>query len=292
MKRFVLILTLSLFVSVVRAGDTWLIDTHPATAEPEHFIVKKLNNTNQSARVWHSTTWKEFQETHVPQKPLVIVIHGNWMSVGKTMNYGIIFDRLTEKFEKFGEYRLLIWSWPAERIACGIRKDALIKARRADDQAQDLVTLLQTLKPNSKVSLIGFSFGARLVCNTLQILANSDNIHNNLSIRSILLAGALDCGALTPNGHYGQALSVTEKMLIHVNPDDQTLCFYPLLFRVGSSQAIGKKGVALNGISEETRRKIKSVNVARQLGTEHAFIPSFRTLILYEKDFRQYALFE
>jgi pimeloyl-ACP methyl ester carboxylesterase len=278
-----------MFVSIVRAGDTWFIDTRPATAEPEHFIVKKLDNTNQSAPVWRSATLEEFQETHVPQKPLVIVVHGNWMSPGKTMNYGTVFDRFSEKF---GDFRLLLWGWHSERIPCGIRKDTLIKARRADDQASSLVSFLQTLKPNSHVSLIGFSFGARLVCNTLQILADTQEIHNELSIRSILLAGALDCGSLTPNGHYGQALSVTEKMLIHVNPDDEALCFYPLLVRIGGPQAIGKKGVFMNGLSENSRQKIKSVNVARQLGQDHAFTASFRTLIMYDKDFRQYALFE
>jgi pimeloyl-ACP methyl ester carboxylesterase len=295
MKRFVLILILSMFVSIVRAGDTWFIDTRSATtvtAEPAPLTVKKLDNTTQSAPVWRSATLDEFQETHVSQKPLVIVIHGNWMSSGKTMSYGTVFDRLAEKFEKFGDYRLLLWGWSSERTSCGIRKDAAIKARRADDQAKNLAAFLQTLKPDSKVSLIGFSFGARLVCNTLQILANTQERRNDLSIRSILLAGALDCGSLTPNGHYSQALSVTDKMLIHVNPDDEALCFYPLLVRIGGSQAIGKKGVSLNGLTEATRQKIKSVNVARQLGTEHAFTASFRTLIIYEKDFRQYALFE
>ncbi|MDR2438652.1 MAG: alpha/beta hydrolase [Planctomycetaceae bacterium] len=283
---------MSIFVSGVRAGDTWFIDTRSATTELEHLTVKKLDNKNQSVQVWRSAALEEFQETHVPQKPLVIVIHGNWTSSANALSYGKIFDRFLEKNEKSENYRFLIWSWPSERILCGIRKDILTKARRADEQADYLVSFLQKLKPNSKVSLIGFSFGAGLVCNTLQLLADTKEIHNKLSIRSILLAGALDSGALTPNGRYGQALSVTEKMLIHVNPDDAALCFYPLLGRLGGSQAIGKKGALVNGLSKKTQQKIKSVNVAPQLGTEHAFVTSFQTLITYEKDFRQYALFE
>ncbi|MDR2755812.1 MAG: alpha/beta hydrolase [Planctomycetaceae bacterium] len=293
MQRFILIVILNMFVFGVRAGDTWFMDTRSATTEePEHLTVKKLDNNNQSVPVWRSATLEEFQETHVSQKPLVIVIHGNWMSSGNALSYGKIFDHFLEKIEQSQEFRLLIWSWPSERILCGIRKDVLTKACRADEQAEYLVSFLQKLKQNSKVSLIGFSFGARLVCNTLQILSDTKEIDNRLSIRSILLAGALDCGSLTPKGRYGQALSVTEKMLIHVNPDDETLCFYPLLVRIGGPQAIGKKGVLMSGLSEEARRKIKSVNVARQLGTEHAFITSFQTLTTYEKDFRQYALFE
>ncbi|MDR3196879.1 MAG: alpha/beta hydrolase [Planctomycetaceae bacterium] len=292
MQRFILILILSAFVFRVQAGDTWFIDTRSTTTGLEHLTVKKLDNGNPSVRVWCSATLGEFLETHIPQKPLVIVIHGNWMSSGKALSYGNSFDRFLDKIEKSGEHRLLIWSWSSERILCGIRKDVLIKASRANEQADYLVSFLQRLKPDSKVSLVGFSFGARLVCNTLQMLADAKEQSNKLSIRSILLAGALDCGSLLPDGRYGRALSVTEKMLIHVNPDDEALCFYPLLVRVGGPQAVGKKGVLVNGLSEESQQKIKSVNVARQLGTEHAFLASFRTLVAYEKDFRQYALFE
>jgi pimeloyl-ACP methyl ester carboxylesterase len=297
MQRFFLILILSIFtctftlVSVAKAGDTWFVDTRSATTELESLAVKKLDNKNQSATVWRSASLDELLETQIPQKPLVIVVHGNWTTSVEARKYGIAFDRL---LEKFGEHRLLIWSWKSDQILCGIRirKDVLIKAQRADDQAAHLSAFLQKLKPNSKVSLVGFSFGAKLVCNTLQTLANTKELGNELSIRSVLLAGALDCASLTPNGQYHQALSVIEKMLIHVNPDDETLCFYPLLVRIGGPQAIGKKGAALNGLSEEFRQKIKSVNVARQLGTEHAFNASFQNFIRCENDFRRYALFE
>jgi esterase/lipase superfamily enzyme len=297
MKRFSLILILSVFtftftlVSVSQAGDTWFVDTRSLTTGLEHLTVKKLDNGKQSAPVWHSASLEELLETHIPQKPLLIVIHGNWTTSNEAQKYAIVIDRL---LEQFGEHRLLLWSWPSDQILCGIRvrKDVLIKAQRADNQAIPLVAFLQKLKPNSNVSLIGFSFGAKLVCNTLQTLADTKELHNELSIRSVLLAGALDSGSLTPNGQYHQALSVTEKMLIHVNPDDETLCLYPLLVRIGGPQAIGKKGASLNGLSEEFRQKIKSVNVAHQLGTEHAFITSFQNFIRYKKDFKQYALFE
>ncbi|MDR2116221.1 MAG: alpha/beta hydrolase [Planctomycetaceae bacterium] len=295
MQRFILTLILNIILNVfvlsVHAGDTWFINTQ-STTKPEQFTVKKLNNNSQPSQVWHPATFEEFQETHNPQKPLLIVVHGNWMSAGKAQNYGYTFDRLLEKIENPNKYRLLIWSWSSERTFCGIRKDVLAKAQRADNQANHLLAFLQKLKPNSNVSLIGFSFGARLVCNTLQILADTKELNNKLSIRSILLAGALDCGSLNPNGCYNQALSVTEKMLIHVNPNDEALCFYPLLVRIGGPQAIGKKGASLNGLPKEIRQKIKSVNVAQQLGTQHTFITSFQTLIAHEKDFRQFALFE
>ncbi|MDR0609618.1 MAG: alpha/beta hydrolase [Planctomycetaceae bacterium] len=301
MQRFFLILIWSTltftftltFVAASKAGDTWFADTRSTTTGLEHLTVKKLDNDNgnQSAPVWRSASLDELLETQIPQKPLIIVIHGNWMTSAEAQKHGIAFDHL---LEKFSEHQLLIWSWQSEKISCGIRlrKDALTKAQRADDQATHLVAFLQKLKPNSKVALIGFSFGTKLVCNTLQTLADTKESGNELLIRSVLLAGAADCGSLTPNGQYRQSLSVTEKMLIHVNPDDKTLCFYPLLVRIGGPQAIGKKGASLNGLSEESRQKIKSVNVARQLGTEHAFTASFQSFVRCKKDFQQYALFE
>jgi esterase/lipase superfamily enzyme len=302
-----IVLVLIIFVtdSTVRAGDVWLVDTRTTSVTSDtisELTLEKLVEKRENTKQWVTATMSEFLETHDPNKPTLFVIHGNWTSSGEARTLGITIDRLMKKFE---DYRLVIWTWPSERINCGIRKDAQIKARRADAQAKFLVRFLQNLKPDSKISLAGFSFGTRLVCKTLQLLATSEteenigkdksgqkNITETLKIRSILLAGALDGGSLFSGKQYDRALSVTEKMLIHVNPNDKTLCFYPLLVGIGGPQAVGREGLAVTKLPREFQQKVKPVNVSRFLGSEHSFLASFRGLIAMEKDFLYYALFE
>jgi pimeloyl-ACP methyl ester carboxylesterase len=290
-KKFIALIGLVFILSSeVEAGDVWFIDTRPAELTVKK-LSEKLGETNSSQKQWIPATMAEFQSTHNPEKPLLILIHGNWTTSAKAKSHGILIDRLMKQFD---HCRVLVWTWNSDRIYCKIRKDALIKAQRAEIQAKQLTQFLQELKPNSKISLVGFSFGAKLVCETLQLLATSqeEGTNSDLQIRSVLLAGALDRNSLMPGKQYGQALNVTEKMLIHINPDDETLCYYPLLAGIRGPQAVGKEGALLTGISKENQQKIKMVNVQPRLGSEHAFLTSFRSFLANKKEFRFYALFE
>ncbi|MDR0871176.1 MAG: alpha/beta hydrolase [Planctomycetaceae bacterium] len=208
-------------------------------------------------------------QTHQPEKPLLILVHGNEMSYSESKHYGKIAAGLVDKT---GEHRLVIWSWAAEKVLCGIKKDALLKIRRADAQGPVLASFLQKLKPESKAVLGGFSLGANVVCGALQNLPDK----TSLRIRTVLLAAAIDSGSLSVQGKYSGAVSKTEKFLIYVNPDDWVLRFYPLLKGCRGPEAVGKAGVSLYGQPAQVRQKVKSVNIQSSLGTEHAFLKSLK----------------
>lgn len=286
-----------------QANDAWFIDTRHATLQGrqegiEHLLVARLNRDNIGRLYWETSDKEQFLQTHDPDIPLVIIIHGNWMKFSEAKAHGIAFRKLSKKL---GEHRLLVWSWPSERTNRGIRQDALLKARRADVQAQFLAAFLKKLRPGSKVSLVGFSFGAKLACETLHLLADTaeypnseeeDKYGHGLKLRTVLLAAAMDQHSLKPGRQYGKALLSTEKMLVHVNRQDSTLKWYPLLVSCHGPRAIGKEGVAMSGFPNEYRNKILSRDLQRLIGHDHGFMASLLGFLAFREDFRQYALFE
>ena len=284
----------------VIADDVWFIDTRSAQVTPDGKIgflsVEKLSSTPDSSKQWMPSSLDEFLRTHDPEKPMVIMIHGNLMPRPEARSHGLAFYRYSRKI---GDHRLVVWCWPSEKQYCRIRPDAQTKAIRADTQGPCLAAFLRefgSAKPNSKVSILGFSYGAKVMCKALDILGreqeSSERGNNALRIRPILLAAAMDRSSLAPRHNYGHALDMVDEMLIHVNRNDKTLRFYPLLFRLHGPQAIGKEGVSLAGVSPENRRKVKSVRVDHLIGEDHGFMKSLFGIIACENDFRHYVLFE
>ncbi|MGL4594700.1 MAG: alpha/beta hydrolase [Thermoguttaceae bacterium] len=268
----------------------------------KHFERLYVNRLSDDGKRWNDGNVDDFFATHDPTIPLVIIIHGNWMKLSDAKVHGIKFHQLAKDR---GDFRLLVWSWPSERELRNIREDAKLKASRADVQARFLAEFLRRLPVQSKVSLIGFSFGAKLASETLQLIAKTaevssedsvlvehGNIGHSLRLRTVLLGAAMDQQSLGIGHQYGLALSATEKMLIHVNNEDKTLCYYPLLVGLRGPQAIGKKGVSLAGMPQNYRNKIKSVNANPVLGNQHGFMFALRGLLAFKNDFRHFALFE
>ncbi len=283
----ILIVPILLFVSAfpLVADDAWFADTRPGAVAFSQFATAPNGSSG-----WVASTDRNFFETFDSQVPLLVVIHGNWMTRTEAKAYGKAFHLLSRNT---GPHRLLIWSWPSEKINCRIRLDAQIKASRADAQSEYLIAFLRSLPVDSKVSLVGFSFGSKLICNTLQHYVEriNEEPEHVLRIRTVLLAAAMDQSSLQPGRKYGDALLATEKMLVHVNRLDSTLRFYPLLYGCGGPEAIGKEGVNRNGLSAESNAKIKSVNVSRIIGKEHGFMNSLTAFLACRNDFMNYALF-
>lgn len=296
-------LWIGLCIGGANATDAWLVDTRGTTFQSEdgdigHLTVNKLDRDSSDRFQWISSTQDDFLSTHDPDIPLVIIIHGNWMKFHEAKSHGIKFHGISRNR---GEHRLLVWSWPSERALRNIRQDALLKARRADVQAKFLAAFLRKLRPGSKVSLIGFSFGSKLACETLQLLADTaeyphseeeGKIGHGLQLRTVLLAAAMDRQSLAPDKQYDRALSSTEKMLIHVNQDDKTLRWYPLLKGCGGPRAVGREGVSTFGLSAEYADRIRSRNVRKLIGRAHGFETSLRAFLACRDDFSHYALFD
>jgi len=307
--RFFAVLTFFLFVIAgltfsASASDLWVVDTRQTDCPPAKSLETldftqlefKCLQENETTYKWETSTAEKFIETFEPEKPLIVIVHGNWMSYREIFPFAYRFKQLAMRNVKDADCRIVFWSWRSDRTNLNVRKDALLKSQRAYTEARILASCLLHLPKNSKVSLAGFSFGAGLICRSLQLLAEYERAGSpsmpQLQLRAVLLAAAMDQSSLLPNRKYGNALGILDSMLIHVNTADDTLCWYPLLVGIGGPKAIGKEGVFTGGLSAQNRSKITSKNVAGVIGHEHGFMDSLRALLAVQGDFRKYCLFE
>ncbi|GHT25939.1 hypothetical protein FACS18942_02250 [Planctomycetales bacterium] len=302
------------------AADLWIVSIRhtdlPDAESPLEIDFTQLDfkqwqenkgQNSTAASEWKDSAAEEFAATHKPEKPLIVIVHGNWMTYSEIFPYASRFKQLAGSYSEnysgnygknYDDCRLVLLSWNSDRTNLPIRKDTLLKGRRADKQARILAACLLHLPENSKVSLVGFSFGAKLICQTLQQLATVEETTGGkvgkpkLRLRAVLLAAAMEQSSLLPDRRYGNALDIAESMLIHINSADETLCWYPLLSGIGGPKALGKEGAFTGGISTENLEKITTKNVAGLIGSGHGFTLSLRALLTVQGDFPQYCLFE
>lgn len=214
-----------------------------------------------------------------PDVPTIVFLHGNWVSNQDAVDEG--WQILGQLREQAGEhpFRLIIWSWPSERVERRLLPDVRLKAGWSDTQAYYLAGLLSELPPQAPVTLIGFSFGARTIGGALELLAGGAVAGLALpeapaarpQIRAMLLGAAMDNDWLLPGRRNGAALSQVEQMLVTCNPADAVLKRYHWLYCGGYAEALGFTGPACPGMLGPEQAKLEVVSVRCSVGREHDF---------------------
>jgi hypothetical protein len=144
-----------------------------------------------------------------------------------------------------------------------------------------LAQWLAELRAGVRVSLIGHSFGPRIITGALHLLAGGQLAGCGLSqgtvaewstgkrnpVRAVLLAAALDYDWLAPGGCHERALSLADQMLVTCNPCDRALRWYPRMSGRGGPPALGSVG--LSGV--ENAKKIELIDVSDEVGRQHDY---------------------
>jgi len=265
---------------VVAAEPLWLISTREApvnsccqgTVGPEAFDYHYCNNDGQ----WTDADLPAFLATNDPAVPTTIFVHGNRTDRQSAAEMGCQIYRRLQCAAEGRPFRLVIWSWPSERMSCGARADARIKACRSDAESFYLANVLDRLPSPSPVALIGYSFGARVVSGALELLAGGtiacqtldSKRDHTLRPRVLLIAAAADSDWLAAGHRYGQALSQVESMLISCNQRDPALRRYRFMESLcHGPTALGFTGAL--GLSEQDRSKVALLDVGREVGRHH-----------------------
>ncbi len=139
-------------------AEFWLVSTREQCGGPSPFAAQlpywRLGSDGQ----WVQADQAAFLAGAKPDTPNVFYFHGNDSSVCDAIAEGWgIYCKLKEQAPG-RPFRLVVWSWPAERIARRIRQDLQIKAARSDFEACYLAAALEPIRPDVPVSLIGYSF--------------------------------------------------------------------------------------------------------------------------------------
>ena len=121
-----------------------------------------------------------------------------------------------------------------------------------------------------RVSLIGYSYGTRVIANALHIRALGGLSDFPLppptdTVRVVMTAAAMSNCSLHPGRRYGCALSQIDKLLVIYNPKDPVLKRYGLVEKGARPQALGYTGLCRPLPGDKERQ----INASGIIGKSH-----------------------
>jgi hypothetical protein len=286
-QRLALILTVLLAGAAVRAADgphnVWLLSTR------ESAPCSRFDNATGAVRYWRlnaDCTWspadaKDFHAGDKLAARTVVFVHGNHTDANEAVEKGWHIYQ-TIRSEAAGKpFRYVIWSWPADRVCRRHRSDAQLKATYVEAESYYFGVWLRGIRPGSQISLVGHSFGPRIITGALHLMAGGElagqklppiaasaqNAAKRTSIRAVLLAAALDADCLAPDGCNGRALSLLDRALITCNGCDRVLKWYSRLYGRGGPEAMGFVGPC--GIDDA--ENVTVMDVSGAVGRTHDY---------------------
>jgi hypothetical protein len=289
MVRFVIAFLLAGFSTSAGANDPlakhqlWLVSTRFASScDPSEAETAKLKFWRCDAdRRWRASRLGEMlQADEAPANTLVYIPENR---VGRDESFRRawhIFASVSRAVPPDQRVRLIVISWPSDRIGRRQRPDAQIKAQRSEVHAFYLAWLLDKMNPDAPVGLFGHSYGPRMITAALHYLGGGsiDGVRlakrahaSRRPVRAALLAAAIDAHGLSRHAEYGKALSQVEHMLIVVTGCDTALRWYPWLWGRGGPQALGYFGLSCDECLGADRAKIVVHDATADVGRSHSW---------------------
>jgi hypothetical protein len=258
-------------------SQVWLINTRSAPlfcssgADTAQLDYWRLGPDNQ----WVHADQQSFLAADDANVPTSFCIHGNRSDLADSIQEGWRLYHVLQSRALNHPVRFVIWSWPAERMASHARQDLQIKASYSDGQSCYVAQLISRIDPRVPVSLVGYSFGARIATGALHMLAGGQVAGQTVlrpnapvqraPMRAVLVAAAEDSHWLMPGQCRGLALSQLDHLLITVNGADPVLKHYPMLYGAHGPEALGYVGPACG----TELAKIEVLNVTCSVGKSH-----------------------
>lgn len=212
--------------------------------------------------------------TPLPPRETWVFVHGNQISPCDAIRRGLrVYRRLRSCACCEGPVRFVIWSWPSERDSCR-PKDAQEKAMRTDVESFLLSKVLAKFARNSPVSVIGYSFGSRIVSGALHLASGgnlrgyctSDAMQAAHPMRVVHIAAASEHDGYQPCcGRYRHALDEVASLTLLNNARDPALNFFWIINK-SRPKAIGADGI--KGFPAHVQ--VKQTNWARSVGRDHS----------------------
>ena len=223
------------------------------------------------------SSMEDYQRTLLQHHPTVLYVHGNRYTAADAIEYGLyVYHRTVTRIPE--KVVWVIWSWPADRYGL-LGKDVREKARRTDGQAFLLADLLrQHAATTAPTTLIGFSFGGRVITGALHALAGG-------AIRGVvppgqplrgagfsvgLIAPAIEQNWLAGNGYHRLATKNMDQLTVLYNQRDIVLKRYWLIDRVRGQEALGYTGPKrFAPRNDGSKLPVRSRDCARFVGLQH-----------------------
>jgi hypothetical protein len=238
---------------------------------------EELVHDDHGAARWYTVHWHDVAAELAEPLTTVVYIHGNRVDPGADKSHGLELYRSLSACNTGGSpIRFIIWSWPSSKVP-GIVKDYQVKAARTKPVAWQLAWALDQMPVETPLTLVGHSYGGRVVTGALHLLAGgplgdlqlAERIHpDRPPVRAALLAAAVDAAWIRPGGYHGRALEQVDQLLLVNNHLDPAMRFYHLAFE-GRGRPLGYDGIGRSSLGEFAGR-IRSIDVTPAVGRRHA----------------------
>lgn len=229
---------------------------------------------DSGCRHWQSTSLESVVSGDASVST-VIFVHGNRLTNWDAKCEGVAAYRRIVRNADAAPIRFVIFSWPSAQIS-GPLKDVRVKAARTRPAGCQLAWFVDQLPAKTPLTMVGFSYGARIITGSLHILAGGSlggmcigelRHPNRRPVNTVLLASALNSDWLCPGHYHGQAMPMVHQMVLVNNREDRAMKYYHFSSTCGRPQALGYCGPTC--IDPAAASKIVELNVGCYVGSEH-----------------------
>ena len=228
---------------------------------------------------WQALDWRELLRDSHTNGPTVIYVHGNRVAPGRDLSDGLeVYRSLKMAGKTRTPVRYIIWSWPSTPIP-GPVKDFRAKATLTQPVAWQFAWFLNQLPANSNLSLVGYSYGARVVSGAMHLLGGGHlgNLRLNIPhrqerspVRAALIAAAYNETWIKPGNYYGRTIQVTDRLIVSTNKQDPAMRFYHLSNGRGRVHALGRAGVQHPSSLGAAANWVRLVDFSDKVGRSHS----------------------
>lgn len=238
-------------------------------------------------RQWLLSDRESFAAVNPSSSTTCVFVAGNGYTDAETRALGrSAYQGLARGLASDRPLRFVIWSWPSDQADSAMIQDLRIKAGRTDRVAWYLAAWLNETAPAANLSLIGTSFGVRIVGGALHLLgggrlggyALTDRNRSLTPMPVLFISPAIDNDWLLPGHRFGRAMSQVERLLLVNNSSDRMLKRYRWLYGLRSqAQALGHSGIVAASRLGADREKISQFDAAAVIGAKHGCGPYFQS---------------
>ncbi|QDV62889.1 hypothetical protein [Crateriforma conspicua] len=252
-----------------------------APLESPNFRVYQLDTCGRI----HPSSLDMYLASRQSDRPTVVYVHGNRVdSSAKAIERTLAVYRSVRRYQHCtgqfgGSIDWVLWSWPSEREGFGLN-DVRIKAARTDTQGLYLAWLLREhVKASQPTSMIGYSFGGRVITGALHAMAGGTLGRRQLpgdkvtgaAIDIGLVAPALENDWLAERGYHRLATQNLDSIHLLYNRRDVVLKNYWRLDRIRNADALGYSGPSrFASRYDGTRLPVRARDCAAVVGRHHS----------------------
>ncbi len=239
---------------------------------------------------WQAADVRDLYQPASPDQIMVVFVHGNRVARADVAPEGRqVYHLLTGGFPDAPPMRFVIWSWPSGQIR-GQLRNVRAKAQRTELSGYCLAWLLAHLPESQHVSLLGYSFGARIASGALHLLGGGQLSGRSLpphpvtsaNTRVVMLAAAMHNNWLQPGEYHGLAMSHLEYLLNLYNCCDPVLRRYHALYRHSHATALGYSGMCIGDLGELAER-VEQQDVCHTVQRSHEAVDYLHSPGLLQK---------